>query len=62
MAYTAALLQSAKLYTVSIFGYERQKLEEMGMLYSDSENRFLILNGMCYSEATGLTFDLDYMF
>ena len=62
MEYAAALLQTAKLYTVSIFEYERQKLEEMDMLYSDDKNRFLILNELCYSEATGLTLDREYMF
>lgn len=62
MEYEAALLQTAKLYTVSIFEYERQKLEEMDILYSDNKNRFLILNELCYSEATGLTLDREYMF
>lgn len=37
-------LQELKGYTVSIYGWQKEKLEEAGMLYSVLDGRVLILN------------------
>lgn len=49
------ILQKMKKYTVSIYGWQKEKLEEAGMLYSILDGRVWILNKKAYDDRFGLT-------
>lgn len=48
------LVQKAKLYTVSIYKWQKEKLWEQGLLYGIFEDRFLVLDTEAYNEKYGL--------
>lgn len=48
------ILQQVKKYTVSIYGWQKEKLEEEGMLYSVLDGRVWILNEKAYDNRFGV--------
>lgn len=52
-----ACIEKAKLYTVQIFEHQNRKLREYGMLSSDDQGRFTVLNEQCYHAETGLVIE-----
>lgn len=56
-SFLKACIEKAKPYTVRIFEYQNKKLWEYGMLSSDEQGRFTVLNEQCYNGETGLTIE-----
>ncbi|MCD7740717.1 MAG: CRISPR-associated helicase Cas3' [Ruminococcus sp.] len=54
LKYFKSLIKRAKPYTISLFEYELNDLDKKGMIYSDENGRFLVLNEQCYDKNTGL--------
>lgn len=54
-----SLLEQVKLYTVSIYGYERKRLESEGALTSLLSGRLMILSDGFYDEDMGLYHELS---
>ena len=50
-----ALLRDLKLFTISVYDWQKQKLEQAGLLISALEGRVLILNELAYDKELGLT-------
>ena len=48
-------VERAKPYTIPVFEYQRKQMEDHGMLSSDSQGRFTILDKACYHPETGIT-------
>ncbi len=48
------VLEEAKSYTISVFRYQKEKLESAGLLISACEGRILILDKSAYHDAYGL--------
>lgn len=53
------LLEEAKLYTVHIYAYQKEKLEGSGMIYWDKGKRIMMLNESAYSDDKGLLDDIE---
>lgn len=51
------LVERAKPYTIHIYAYQREILEESGMLYFDKSGRIMMLNKSAYSADKGLDED-----
>lgn len=49
------LIQLAKKYTISIFQYQKEKLDEESMLEYVLDGRIMVLNQLAYDECCGLT-------
>jgi CRISPR-associated endonuclease/helicase Cas3 len=54
-----SLLEQVKLYAVSIYGYERKRLESEGALTSLLSGRLMILSDGFYDEDMGLYHELS---
>lgn len=54
MAYAAELFEKAKPYTINLFRYQVDQLNEEGMLHSDINKRFICLDVQNYSDNVGL--------
>ncbi|MBW7571492.1 CRISPR-associated helicase Cas3' [Caproiciproducens faecalis] len=52
-----ACIEKAKPYTVQIFEYQNRKLQEYGMLSSENQGHFTVLNEQCYNAETGLVIE-----
>ena len=52
--YMKERLEKAKMYTIQVFEYQKKKLEEQGMLFSDGGQHFMALNSQCYNSEIGL--------
>jgi hypothetical protein len=51
---TREIMQKIKIYTISIYQYQKDLLEKYGLLEYLFEGRILILNSKAYHEAYGL--------
>ena len=49
------IVQQAKKYTVSVYQWQKEKLDQAGMLYSILDGRILVLDGQAYDLELGLT-------
>lgn len=56
-AYAGTLLKRAKRFSISIFEYERQKLEQQHAIIFYSKIGILALQPDCYDEETGLSYE-----
>ena len=48
------IVQQAKKYTVSVYKWQKEKLDQAGMLYSILDGRILVLDGKAYDPELGL--------
>ena len=55
--YTKTRLENAKLFSVSVFHYQRRQLEALGALYSVGTSGILALQPTHYHEHTGVSLD-----
>lgn len=54
------MIQKAASYTVSIYEYQRRKLEKAGMLHSILDGRMLILDEQAYDDVFGLSMEAEW--
>lgn len=52
--YLKECIEKAKPYTVQIFEYQKQKLQDYGMLTPVMEQHCMVLDKQCYNQETGL--------
>lgn len=53
------IVQEAKMYTISIYKWQRDRLWEEGLLYDIFEGRFLVLRTEAYDEHYGLNYEAE---
>ncbi len=62
LEYLRGRVNKAKQYTIHIYEYQKRQLEDMGMLYSDKERRFITLKTrQCYDPVVGLIIENNYV-
>lgn len=61
MAYTKECIKQLKPYTIQVWQYQKEKLYQDGMVYSDESGHVLFLQPQYYSKETGLDIE-NYVF